>query len=894
MLHRSISILFLFLFFTLFHSFQSHAEISLGPGPANDECQNAEFITNFTPCVPVSVAGSTAGACPEIFPSGCTQMTDATIWFTFITLATTTAVEFTNVFGELQLFTDCAGTTVSECVIGDMAVTVNPNTQYWVSISLNGGEGVVSFDLTFLEGPPNDFCADAIVGNGIGTTCCAGAEGIGCLDSKAVWHQFTPTDPNATVIISVTNLSIGGTMGVSTLSGFDCNSLTVVDSCIIAAQIERIISCLNGKTIWVQISSGEDDCGEYDISFVEQISNCELGSECGSDITLMPATNGAAECWDACNEGVCNTDCGMATIWFEVTTDNLASKLLIDIDSDFTPTLEVVRGTCNGNSIFPCSITSSANIIVQSNSTFYIGVGVSNGNPGEFSLCVSTVLEFSNCSEGSIEVIRPENPNLNPIGPYFPGEKVEFCYTVDFNVDPVGTGNNCQWLQGIVPSIGDGWDQSVCPIEGQGPTGASWFDDDEVNYQISTSIYGLSTNCAGEPFLTSDISGGLGIGTPLPGGWYYTSNGGGGCGNDGNPNTMWGLASPCGGGSTVEFCFELQVKNPSNFTDCTDPCFSDMTVAMFVFADGQTGCWSQNTCAADSPTEFFEGSIDCSSFTIDIDGDGFNNTEDCNDSNPNIFPGATELCDNLDNNCDGQIDEGIQATYFTDNDSDGFGDPNNSVQDCQLNVGFSLNNTDCDDNNPNIYEGAPEIPNNGIDEDCNGSDLTQGTDNDGDGFFNDVDCDDNDSTINPGADEIPNNAIDEDCDGEVLIIDNDGDGWNSDVDCDDLNAAVNPAAIDIPGNGIDENCDGLDGPSANESIVNLLINIYPNPTKDKLFIETELQDVNFHLINVQGVQIMGGELASEIELSGLTSGMYFLKLTFSDGNESKLFRIVKI
>ena len=99
MVHRTILILFLILFFTLFHSFQSHAEISLGPGPANDECQDAEIIFIFTPCVPVPISGSTVDACPENFIGDCNQNMNPTIWYEFTTLGGTTSLEFSNVNG---------------------------------------------------------------------------------------------------------------------------------------------------------------------------------------------------------------------------------------------------------------------------------------------------------------------------------------------------------------------------------------------------------------------------------------------------------------------------------------------------------------------------------------------------------------------------------------------------------------------------------------------------------------------------------------------------------------------------------------------------------------------------------------------------------------------------
>ena len=133
----------------------------------------------------------------------------------------------------------------------------------------------------------------------------------------------------------------------------------------------------------------------------------------------------------------------------------------------------------------------------------------------------------------------------------------------------------------------------------------------------------------------------------------------------------------------------------------------------------------------------------------------------------------------------------IENTWNDDNDSDG----------------FSRNQGDCNDQDSLINPGAIEIPNNDVDEDCDGIALI--IDEDNDGYNSDEDCNDQDSLINPGAIEIPNNDVDEDCDGIAFIIDEDNDGYNSDEDCNDQDSLINPGAIEIPNNDVDEDCDGI-------------------------------------------------------------------------------------
>ncbi|MCB9796748.1 MAG: putative metal-binding motif-containing protein [Alphaproteobacteria bacterium] len=222
---------------------------------------------------------------------------------------------------------------------------------------------------------------------------------------------------------------------------------------------------------------------------------------------------------------------------------------------------------------------------------------------------------------------------------------------------------------------------------------------------------------------------------------------------------------------------------------------------------------------------------------VDADGDGFGAAEDCDDSDAGINPDSVELCDGLDNNCDGQVDEGAQSTFYADNDGDGYGDEGATVEACEAGEGYVEQAGDCDDSDPAYNPAADESdcadPN---DYNCDGS--VGYADEDGDGYPACEECDDRDAAVNPGAQEVCND-VDDDCDGltddaddsldagtgATWYADADSDGYGDagsatqaceqpsgsvadDTDCDDGNGAVNPGAQEIC-DGLDDDCDGL-------------------------------------------------------------------------------------
>ncbi|MFH1464903.1 MAG: MopE-related protein [Pseudomonadota bacterium] len=230
----------------------------------------------------------------------------------------------------------------------------------------------------------------------------------------------------------------------------------------------------------------------------------------------------------------------------------------------------------------------------------------------------------------------------------------------------------------------------------------------------------------------------------------------------------------------------------------------------------------------------------------DLDHDGYRDLnaggDDCDDRDPAIHPGAEELCNGTDDDCDGTVDEGdaVDApTWYLDDDVDGYGDDASTVQACTQPSGYGDTPGDCDDGDPEVHPEADERCN-GADDDCDGTvdedDAVDAAiwyaDADGDGFgwaedgvvactqptgrvADSADCDDDDPAIHPGATTW---HPDDDSDGygdpdEISMACEAPPSWIvDDQDCDDGDATVYPGAEEICGDGALNDCDATVSP----------------------------------------------------------------------------------
>ena len=510
------------------------------------------------------------------------------------------------------------------------------------------------------DNPPLDLTGG---GNHSGTTCCAigaadmvGTEygNVGCaggaLDENAVWYTYTPTTEDGIEII-LNNISImGGNVAIEVYSGsatapaqlatpnsFRCGAAAFGNPLVVGCYEE-------GITLWIKVTTSNASCGDFSISILPKEPSCEMADVCEEITQIIEPVSPTNEttpptpvCVTGCLDLYCpepNPICQgqqFQTVWFQVNTDGFAQAMNVLVNTNgWAPVVAIYEagniseascataqplGGCEFGTI--ASGVSVPQVGVNGNQTYYIAVSFFQGSLADpsFTLCVSTGPDYKECSiNQELKIVsrsafpnEPTPPNgFN--GPFCMGEEVEVCYSLTFtNVETA-----CQWFQGAIPQFGPGWDMSYFQPTSHtfNPSNGatwSWWPEGEVLYNEGNPFLCTFTNSQGvlqlchPTFIPNcPCTAGLPADAPLPAGWFAFSNGGGpACTNTGNPNTGWGVPMGCNSSLDFEICFNLKVRNFETSEECLTN--NDLYIRMFPFADGETGCWGDVTCAGDVP-----------------------------------------------------------------------------------------------------------------------------------------------------------------------------------------------------------------------------------------------------------------------------------------------------
>lgn len=238
----------------------------------------------------------------------------------------------------------------------------------------------------------------------------------------------------------------------------------------------------------------------------------------------------------------------------------------------------------------------------------------------------STNYFSSNCvMEAELRVINTSQGSPNT-GPFVPGETVTFRFAIkNYQTDPPGTGNNCQWLQGIIPVFGNGWAPSSFDANGRPRSGYrerltgawTWLAEGEVGYNFPTDEYNIFTDPVYNRLaITRDFSG-PGIQSPeeaLPAGLFISTADRAPCLNAGNdPDESWGVTQDCGTSADLGFWdFQLTVREFDGPEGCLATGYNETWVEIFTFTDGEIGCVDDgNALCAEDPSFRIEANSLC-------------------------------------------------------------------------------------------------------------------------------------------------------------------------------------------------------------------------------------------------------------------------------------------
>ena len=279
------------------------------------------------------------------------------------------------------------------------------------------------------------------------------------------------------------------------------------------------------------------------------------------------------------------------TNWYQIEDVTYGSQIRIDLNwSAGNIQVAAYTGTCNNLIPVQCQILKpwpginrgpESSLFLESlnNGDYYIQIGYPDGRTDPYELVVNYEVGTPSCSTLNSDISASYTSMNSPLeGPFKAGEIVNFCAQIQWDT----RGTNCQWLHGVTPILGAGWDPTFYinngpPLTSTSSGQFSWYPD-----------YYLTYNYDGQYYNAGDF---------VPAGWYVTGTPGSNNCNIQEPQCSWGISQPCNSFSYHTLCFDLKVRDD---IDCNlSTAAADLSVGVFTFGDGETGGWPQQGCDED-------------------------------------------------------------------------------------------------------------------------------------------------------------------------------------------------------------------------------------------------------------------------------------------------------
>jgi len=509
------------------------------------------------------------------------------------------------------------------CLVAGIATANAQNNACSSAINLSVGQLVCNYTLQNNNGTTPD--------TGVPAPSCAGYV------EEDTWFQFTvPASGNVKIDMQTGTIT---DMGMALYSG-TCGALTPI-ACDDDSSPNGLMPMINasgltaGTTLYVRVwEFGGDTQGTFSICVQDNNPVSTCGQTCtgpapANDICSGAFNLGALPAPPPCSSGggtgaivtapaavssnLCATagnpytfisscivgggqDNPAADVWFSFTATS--TDLVLNLTSSMQgANVAIYAGSCTNLIGFGCVSSNTGNITqtfspLSPGTVYYLQVSGSTPNDRcNFSLNLRNNRNCSYCIQQSTLVVDPlPGTGAAPTGTYLPGTTVEFCYTIQQYNQTASV--NVNWLHGVVPQLGPGWDPSTLtpisdPNSCSGSGGGNW------NWY--TSVTG---------------TGGAAI-TTGPG-FFYDANSGGGSLN-GNPGDNWGDPGNC----SWTFCWEV-TSDPA--AQCIPS--NDLNLTVAVYPDSQTGSWTQPGCQQDPDYPFY-ANPSCCDLLVTMGGGGY-------------------------------------------------------------------------------------------------------------------------------------------------------------------------------------------------------------------------------------------------------------------------------